>query len=407
MVFTHDILIIGAGCVGLTIASQLKKIAPNLSVGIVDKEEQVGLHTSGRNSGVIHSGIYYPPGSIKANVCIPGGKRLKEWVIEHKLPLNECGKLIIPQRSDLDPQIDLLKDRAIQNGASVEIVDSSQIAEICHVAQSASGRGLWSPNTCVVDPKSVLNKLYEQLVGQGVSFYLGSKHWKLRRDKNEIHINLADKLSYGHMFNCCGLNADKVAQKFDVGCEYKMIPFKGIYWSLKGEIAQQIKTNVYPVPDLNVPFLGVHFTPSAVDQESIYIGPTAVLALGRENYSGFQAMEPNETISNLNIILNEYIKNAGGFRKYVHEQAFLSFKPLMMRDAKQLIPAIKEVDITTSSKVGIRAQLFNMKTKSLENDFICVNGDSSTHVLNAVSPAFTASFSLADLIIKNSPLNLL
>jgi len=405
MNYHHDILITGAGCVGLSLAIQLRKKFPDLSIAVLEKENSCGQHSSGRNSGVLHSGIYYPPNSLKAKVCIPGGRRLKEWIIEHKLPLLKAGKLVVPHKVELDSQIDMLRDRAIKNGAEVEILDSNQISDICKEVRSTSGRALWSPNTSVTSPKKVVEKMYKLLLEQDVCFYFGAKDWRVGSNEKEINISQYDKISFGYMFNCCGLYADKVAHMFNIGTEYRMVPFKGIYWQLQGEISKQIKTNIYPVPDLNVPFLGVHFTPSAAENNVVSIGPTAVLALGRENYNGIESINPLEAIKNIATISNQYISNSGGFRKYVHDQAFLSIKPLMMKDAKMLIPSLKDKNVIPSKKVGIRAQLYNETTKLLENDFISMNGPSSTHVLNAVSPAFTASFELADLILKRSNLS--
>ena len=158
--------------------------------------------------------------------------------------------------------------------------------------------------------------------------------------------------------------------------------------------------NLYPVPDLNVPFLGVHFTPSAEISPVINVGPTATPALGRENYKALEKIEPISTANNLLCLLNQYLKNEGGFRKYVHQQSLLFFKPLMLKEAKKLIPTITSSDLEFSEKVGIRPQLFNQSTNKLENDFLCLEGKNSTHIMNAISPAFTASFSLADYIIS-------
>ena len=202
-----------------------------------------------------------------------------------------------------------------------------------------------------------------------------------------------------HLINCAGLNADKVAHAFEIGKDYKILPFKGLYWRLKKNCPFNLKTNLYPVPDLNVPFLGVHFTPSSLPEEQISIGPTAIPAFGRENYYGFTGLEPTMLIENLLLLGKQYFLNKGGFRKYVNDQAFLSFPPLFFKAAKELIPGLKMEHIEKSEKVGIRAQLFNLKTSKLENDFLSLDGNSSTHILNTISPAFTASFALADLII--------
>ena len=189
---------------------------------------------------------------------------------------------------------------------------------------------------------------------------------------------------------------------FGVGTQYTLLPFKGLYWQLKASCPFQPRTNLYPVPDLNVPFLGVHFTPSADETPIVSIGPTATPAFGRENYRGLTAIEPLMAASNAGILATQYLTNRGGFRRYVHEQAFLALPPLLIRAAQELIPAVRPEHIELSQKVGIRSQLFNRDTERLEDDFLCLHGPSSTHIMNAISPAFTASFALADVIIDQA-----
>ena len=204
------------------------------------------------------------------------------------------------------------------------------------------------------------------------------------------------------MFNCAGLQADHIAHQFGVGLTYSIMPFKGLYWKINSQSKIRPKMNVYPVPDLSVPFLGVHFTPSADEEPVVSIGPTATPAWGRENYVGVKGIEATMAIKNLGVLAKQYILNKGNFRRYVHEQAFLALSPLFLRAAQQLIPSVRAEHLEISHKVGIRSQLFNLNTQRLEDDFICLPGPFSTHVLNSISPAFTASFELADLIISQA-----
>tara|TARA_A100001388_G_C28470507_1_gene357522 strand:- start:60 stop:608 length:549 start_codon:yes stop_codon:yes gene_type:complete len=182
------------------------------------------------------------------------------------------------------------------------------------------------------------------------------------------------------------------------------MPFKGIYWDLKQTSPFSIKTNLYPVPDINVPFLGVHFTPSLGVNNGVTIGPTATLALGSENYYGINAIEPLNSMRNISILVSQFLNDKNGMRKYVMDQLPLSFERYMLASARKMIPGIKKEHIKISQKVGIRAQLFDRTKKELVDDFLCINLKDSTHILNAISPAFTASFALADLIIKYSKL---
>ena len=397
-----DVLIMGGGMVGLSIAHQLLERGITNSITILDKELQLGLHSSGRNSGVLHAGLYYKPGSLKAKVCVEGARRLRSWVEERGLPINTCGKVIVPPQAQLDDQLDVLAERGKANGAEVEFWDADQLRDLIPEARTASGRALWSPNTAVVKPMSVVRRLRQDLADRGVKMYQGQRSFNARPKQQQLSLTDGSEISYGHLFNCTGLQADRVARKFGTGDQYTLLPFKGLYWQLRANCPFQPRTNLYPVPDLSIPFLGVHFTPSADATPVVSIGPTATLAFGRENYRGLKAIEPGMAAGNIGLLARQYLTNRGGFRRYVHEQAFLALPPLLIRAAQELIPAIKPEHIELSQKVGIRSQLFNRTTKKLEDDFLCLPGPCSTHVLNAISPAFTASFALADLIIDQS-----
>ena len=397
-----DVLIVGGGMVGLCIAHQLLERRMTKSITLLDKESELGRHSSGRNSGVLHAGLYYKPGSVKAQVCVAGARRLRAWVEERDLPINPCGKVIVPPRADLDSQLDVLAERGLANGAFVELLNESQLRQLIPEARSASGRALWSPNTAVVKPITVVQRLKQELQERGVRFLDGQEGWTAKPDHQHVLLANGTTLHYDHLFNCAGLQADRVARPFGVGHQFTLLPFKGLYWQLKKDCAIRPRCNLYPVPDLNVPFLGVHFTPSADATAVVSIGPTATPAWGRENYRGLQAVEPSMAASNLAVLARQYLANRGGFRRYVHEQAFLALPPLLLRAAQQLIPGIRAEHLELSSKVGIRSQLFNRNTQRLEDDFLCLPGPASTHVLNAISPAFTASFELADLILDTA-----
>tara|TARA_Y100001933_G_scaffold263419_1_gene324700 strand:- start:1397 stop:2656 length:1260 start_codon:yes stop_codon:yes gene_type:complete len=398
-----DILIIGGGMVGLSLAFQIKKKYPDLSIKILDKEKGLGFHNSGRNSGVLHAGIYYEPGSLKAKVCIEGSKRLREWCLSEGIKVLACGKIIVTQRENQDKQLNLLYERGIKNGANVELIDQKDLKNFSPYVYNATQKLIWSPNTCVVDPKSVVQKLAEKLIEMGVEIIYGANIFKINSYENTINysINLFTKsCSYGHLFNCCGVNTDSIAKKFGIAKEYKILPFKGIYWKLKDSSSLSFNTNIYPVPDLNLPFLGVHITPNLNGE--VFFGPTAFPAFGKENYNGFNGFEPLLTSQFISTLTLQWLKNRNGFRKYAYEQGLHGFKPFFLKAVQAIVPILKNEDLIKSSKVGIRAQLFDKNKKELVQDFKLINGENSTHVLNAISPAFTASFALADLIIEKS-----
>ena len=399
---TSDIVILGGGMVGLSIAHQLLEKGNTKKITIIDKEATLGMHSSGRNSGVLHAGIYYKPKTIKARVCVDGAQRLKQWISERNLPINNCGKIVVPTKENQDKQLEVLMKRGQQNGADVEIWNDEKLKKEYPYVRSASGRCLWSPNTSVVQPKLVVERLSSELEDKGVEIWKNQTNYKIDAKCKKIETTEGIQISYGYLFNCAGLNADRVADQCGINHNYKILPFKGLYWKVKVKSKIIPTTNIYPVPDLNVPFLGVHFTPSADINPTISIGPTAIPALGRENYKTFEGFDKDSIVNHLTILSRQYLNNTGNIRRYAREQAFLFFRPLLVKSAQQLIPELKSRDIVISNKVAIRSQLFNQIEDKLEEDFQCITNNDSTHVLNAISPAFTASFALADLIIKKS-----
>lgn len=402
-----DIAILGGGMVGLTLACQLLQRYPDLSIKVIDKEPEIGRHSSGRNSGVLHAGLYYPPGTLKAQVCVEGALRLRAWCEAEGIPVLTCGKVIAPQTPELDGQLELLLKRGQANGAKVQFIDQAEFQQLVPHGRTASGRALWSPGTCVVNPKQVLQLLEQRLKERGVSFHLGARVILADAQDRSItlqeHSGEARTLFYGYLFNATGLQADRVAQAFGLAEHCTLLPFKGLYWQLDPRAPMRFSTNLYPVPDLNVPFLGVHVTPST--DGTVNLGPTAIPAWGRENYQGLEGLEPQMALEFLGTLASQWWRDAGGFRRYAREQALHGFKPLFLKAAQALVPGLLSEHLIPSRKVGIRAQLYDRRSGSLVQDFRLVHGHASTHVLNAISPAFTASFALADLILDQSPLN--
>ena len=396
----YDIIIIGAGMVGLSLAHQLKINNNDISILIIDKEYEIGLHSSGRNSGVLHSGIYYKPNTLKSKICIKGAKRLKSWCKENNLKVLECGKVITPQNENLDSQLDVLYKRGLANGADVSIIDIKEFQKLVPYGRTSSGRAIWSPNTCVVNPKQILKKLVSILRKKSVDFLLGEKILNIDQDNSKVKLNT--NISYKYLFNCAGLESDLIAKKFGLCKNKLLLPFKGIYWKLSNKCPFNFTTNLYPIPDLSQPFLGIHITPST-DGE-VYLGPTAVPALGRENYYGLEDFDPWLSLKFLSIISEQFIKNKNGFRNYATQQSLQGIKPLFVQSAKMIVPSLKSEYLIKTKKVGIRPQLYDYDKGKLLNDFRIEKTSNSLHVLNAISPAFTASFEFADFIINESSL---
>ena len=393
-----DYIVLGAGVSGLTIAKRIKHHNSAASILILEKEKLLGAHGSGRNSGVMHSGIYYPENSLKAKVCLNGSRAMIDYCSEYKLPVNRLGKVIVPTTQADDKQIDMLYARANNNGANVYIIDRQQLKEIEPFARTASGRALFSPDTSVVDPKLILQQLYQDLIDQGVKIEFSSPCLAASPEKSEIRTKNTN-YSYGHLINATGQFADQLAHIFIVGQEYVLLPFKGIYYRLSSDSGINLQRLVYPVPDLNVPFLGVHSV-NTIDGDS-YFGPTALPAFGREHYKGLEGINFQDALSISYRLCEQYVRNQQGFRQFSHDEAGRFKKSKFVKAAQNLIPAVKAEHLLSSNKVGIRAQLLNKKTHQLVMDFMVEHRKNSTHILNAISPAFTSAFSFSEYVINN------
>jgi L-2-hydroxyglutarate oxidase LhgO len=392
---TTDFAIIGGGVIGLTLAWELRQRFPQASITVFEKEPALARHSSGRNSGVLHAGLYYPEGSLKARVCTEGARLLADYCRTRRLPFKPVGKIILPVREDDDSQLELLQRRARANGVRVETLDIAQLRTLEPEAHSITGQALFSPETSVFDPIAVMERLALELRQQDVSIRLGEGVWDLHPPQTRLTTG-SGAWHYGRLLNTAGLHADRVARVFDLGRHYRILPFKGLYYNLSPSSSLRINRHIYPVPDLRLPFLGVHFTVGASGR--VYLGPTAVPALGREHYGRLSGLDWMETPAILGQVLRQYWRNRNAFRHFTHQEAFRFFKSRFVQAAQRLVPRLQSRDLVRSDKVGIRAQLLNLETGNLEQDFVIIPAGNSVHILNAVSPAFTSSFAFARLV---------
>jgi L-2-hydroxyglutarate oxidase LhgO len=392
-----DFVIVGAGILGLSMARQLIRSFPKTSITIVEKEKKLGLHASGRNSGVLHSGIYYKEGSLKSILCAEGSLAMSQYCDENRLLINRVGKVIVPSKESDDAVLDMLQQRARSNGAQTEIINAAQLRDLEPNSTSATGRALFSPDTAVVDSKGILKHLMRELERKGVNFIFSACCQDICKKTKSITLP-SQKIHYGHLYNTAGLFADKLAKYCDIGLEFTMLPFKGLYFELSPHSMIQINHLVYPVPDMNMPFLGVHFTKTV--EGKVYIGPTAIPALGREHYKGISGINVAEMSRVIYELCMQYLYNKQGFRHYVHSEASHLLKSKFVDSARKLIPNLKPSDFISSTKVGIRAQLLDTKKRELVMDFMVKYSENETHILNAVSPAFTSAFSFSKYIIE-------
>lgn len=387
-----DILIIGAGIIGLTLARELVK-AGHGDILVIEKEPEPGKHASGRNSGVLHAGIYYSPDSLKAKSCLNGNRLIKEYCREKGLPLRESGKVIVARTAEELPTLDDLFRRATINGARVELIDERQLAEIEPNARTVA-RALLSHDTAVVDPKAVMKSLRTELERTGkVRILCDCRLIGLKGSTTAV--TSRGDIGFRRVINAAGAYCDQVAALFGVGKQYRLIPFKGLYRVLKPGTLYTINSNIYPVPDIRNPFLGVHFTRSVAGD--VYLGPTAIPAFGRENYGLFAGVDTDAfRIAVEDALL--FLVNPQ-FRSVALTEPKKYLPSYFFHDAARLVKQLDPGDIAPSSKVGIRPQLVNWETKQLVMDFMVQADGDALHVLNPISPAFTSSMDLAQKMV--------
>lgn len=393
MARTTDFLVIGGGVVGLTLALELRQRHPTASIDVLEKEPHVGEHASGRNSGVIHAGFYYSADSLKARLTRQGNLRLTAWCDEHGLAINKCGKLVVARDEGQVEGLKELARRGAQNDVPVELISADEAAEIDpHVFTHELA--LWSPSTSAVDPGEVMASLETMCARKDINLHLGAR-W-LGFDGGVTETSQGD-FSAGYVVNAAGIYADRVAAAHGFGEGLTMLPFKGLY--LYGnESAPKLRTHVYPVPDLGMPFLGVHFTVTV--KGHVKIGPTAFPAPWREGYglgSSWSRFSPDElrevAASGLSLFAAD-----PSFRRHAFREAPKLMASHLVENAAGLVPGVRATQFDHWGRPGIRAQLYDRRARRLVMDFRYEGDDRSVHVLNAVSPAFTCSFAFAELV---------
>ncbi len=373
-----DYLIVGAGIIGMTIAHELISRNPTLKIVIVEKESEVAVHASGRNSGILHAGFYYTADSLKAKLTADGNKRMKAFCYENNIFVNETQKYVVAKDKQELEWLYELNNRAKVNGVITKLVDAKDIDSNIKTYKKA----LFSPSTASVNPKEVCYVLRDKLIEKGVKFIF-----------NQPFETIA--FSYNYLINCAGSYADKIAKSHGIAKNYTMLPFKGLYLKYYGD-DKPIATNVYPVPNMKNPFLGVHYT--VTSKNEIKIGPTAIPVFWRENYQGLAGFKLNEFLEILYYSCKLFILNKFNFRALAISEIKNYRKKNLITKSKQMLHNIG--DDFRPMPAGIRAQLLDTKSNELVMDFIVDHIDNSTHILNAVSPAFTCSFAFADYVVN-------
>ncbi len=308
MDISADFLLIGGGIIGLNVAVAIKRRYPDCSVTLIEKEDTLGTHASGRNSGVLHAGFYYDADSLKARFSREGNHALKEFCKERNLKINLCGKLVVTQCESELPVLHELLRRGHANGVELYEIDEKQALEIEPRAKTFQ-KAIYSPTTASVEPHEVMNEITKDALGLGIRVLTGTRY--LGHDRGDV-LTSSGRISAGYIVNAAGLYADKIAMDFGFSADYRILPFKGLYL-YSDEPVGAIRTNVYPVPDMRNPFLGVHFTITA--EGRIKIGPTAIPAFWREHYSGLANFNLRELIEISFREMGLFINNDFGFRK--------------------------------------------------------------------------------------------
>ena len=383
---THDVAIIGGGCIGCSTARSLTDQS-GLDVAVIEKEHHLAAHQSGRNSGVLHPGFNYEPGSVKAKFATEGTHRMKAYADDNDIPLNELGVLVVAQTDAEEQRLHNLQSQAEENGVQTELLEGSNaIAEYePHVSGQAA---LLASEAASIDSQQYVYSLARDAINNGVDFYTGTEVTGVKRIADGFLLETSSgRLEADYIVNCAGLHADRVAAEFDIGADLQIVPFRGEYYEVVPEKREVCQTMIYPTPDPELPFLGVHYTRRTDDK--VIVGPNAVLAFGREAYE------------NTDVNITDLVETLGhrGFQRLMADPKMLRVgweevnksyrKAKFVEAAQRLVPSVNAADFR-KSYAGVRAQLVTANGE-LVKEPLFKHTDASTHVLNAVSPGLTCS----------------
>jgi L-2-hydroxyglutarate oxidase LhgO len=387
-VTSTDFLILGGGIIGICVARELKRRFPDADVTLLEKEIACGLHASGRNSGIIHAGFYYSADSLKAKLTRAGNQAMIDYCEVKQIPLNRCGKLVVAKDEDDLPRLDELLRRGVVNGVPLENVTETEAREI-EPRVKTHQRAIFSPSTASANPQRVIEEMTEDAKNDGITIRTGVRYLRFR---NGVVVTSQASFTAGHVVNAAGLYADKIALDFGFSERYRILPFKGLYL-YSDEPPNAFRTNIYPVPDLRNPFLGVHFT--VKEDGRVKIGPTAIPALWREQYRGFDNFKFGEFIEVLFREAGLMLSSTFDFQKLALEEVQKYSRPRLVALASKLAHGVRPEHYRRWGEPGIRAQLLDIKNRKLEMDFVIEGDVHSTHLLNAVSPGWTCAIPFA------------
>ena len=391
---TYDVAIIGGGIVGLATAYRLTDQYPDTSVVVLEKEDRVAAHQTSHNSGVIHSGVFYEPGSLKAQNCREGKRALIEFCEREDVDYEMCGKVVVATDESEVPGLDRIEEKSRQNQVDCTRIGPERLHERePHVRGVAA---LEVPGAGIVDYEAVAHALADRVTERGHAVQTGAKVRDLHVTPNHVTVDTtAGAVQARHAVNCAGLYADRIAEMSGQDLNTKIVPFRGEYYELVPERRSLCRHLVYPVPDPAFPFLGVHFTPM-IDGR-VECGPSAVLAFAREGYrlADVDWAELWETLTYPGF----QTLAARHWKKGLHELLQSMSKRVYLRAARQLIPEV-QMDDFTSPRAGVRAQALR-RDGTLVDDFRIRETDRAVNVINAASPAATSALNIGSLIVEN------
>jgi L-2-hydroxyglutarate oxidase len=386
-----DFCVIGGGIVGLATALELLKRRPGANLLLLEKEDCVGVHQTGHNSGVIHAGIYYAPGSLKAKLCKAGLTATMEFCKEYDIPFEQCGKLIVATNTAEEQRIGALYDRAVANGLQLERLGQTQLRDLePNVAGTAA---LLSPATGMVDYRAVVAKMAELLGKAGATIRLGTPVTSIVEDITAVEVgSSAQSWRAKHLVVCGGLQSDRLAQMAGLAADFRIVPFRGEYYRLPASMNAIVKHHIYPAPDPDLPFLGVHLT--RMIDGGITVGPNAVLGLAREGYpkGSFELRDAAETLGYVGL----WKLIAKNLSHSLHELKGSLFKGAYLEDCRKYCPSLRIEDLLPY-RAGIRAQVVTNAGVAV-HDFLFKRTERMLHVCNAPSPAATSAIPIAEMI---------
>ncbi|BAZ41169.1 hypothetical protein NIES4101_71310 [Calothrix sp. NIES-4101] len=392
----YDFAIIGGGIVGLSTGMALGKRYPNARILVLEKESNWAFHQTGNNSGVIHSGVYYKPGSFKAKFCRDGATSMVQFCEENNINHEVCGKVIVATNEEEIPRLENLYNRGLENGIEVKRISPEEVKEIEPHVSCVAGIRVYS--TGIANYKQVCFKYAELIQNQGGDLRLNTKVLRIvpSGDKQVLETNNGT-FETRYLINCAGLHSDRIAKKSGVDPKAKIVPFRGEYYELTPEKRYLVKTLIYPVPNPDFPFLGVHFT--RMIDNSVHAGPNAVLSLKREGYkkTDFDLRDFAEVIT-----YPGFWKLAAKHADEGIQEIIRSFsKAAFVRSLQKLIPEVQAEDLVPCH-AGVRAQAL-MDDGKLVDDFLIIHGQNCVHVCNAPSPAATSSIEIGKAIVAAIP----